>query len=59
MDSFKKDTAKNWSVWGLGVKEVGILYTRAEYRKLCKQFKRSARRQNKQVVKNSANWEEL
>lgn len=59
MDYFKKGTAKNWSVWGLDVKEVGILYTRAEYRKLCKQVKRSARRHDKQVVKNSANWGEL
>jgi len=59
MDYFKKGTAKNWSVWGLDVKEVGILYTRAEYRKLCKKVKRSARRHDKQVVKDSVNLGEL
>lgn len=59
MDYFKKGTAKNWSAWGLDVKERGILYTRSEYRKLCKQVKRSTRRHDKQVVKNSANWGEL
>lgn len=59
MDYFKKGTAKNWSYWGLDVKEVGILYTRSECRKLCKQFKRSARRHDKRLVKNSVNWGEL
>lgn len=59
MDYFKKGTAKNWSYWGLDVKEVGILYTHSGCRKLCKQFKRSARRQDKRVVRNSANWGEL
>ena len=51
MDYFKQGTAKNWSVWGLDVKEVGILYTRKKYRALCKQFKRSARRKDKQAVR--------
>ena len=51
MDYFKHGTAKNWSVWGLDVKEVGILYTRKKYRALCKQFKRSARRKDKQAVR--------
>lgn len=57
-DYFKRNTAENWGVWGLDLKDVGITYTYKQYRKLCKCFKRSARRKDKQDIKKVENWGE-